>query len=196
MLKVAIFLDYANINAASTSNQWKVNYEALLQYLADEDEGRVLKIAYAYVPVDPRKEHAMDEVITTLWGSGYIVRSKVGAITGTTYKCDFDVEITLDIMRTSFTLSPDIVVIVSGDSDFIPVVAELREKGIRVEVASFSRSMSRLLASRCSGSINLDVLAETPADDQRDDYTDTEYLYDDESVGEHTNSSDDISTII
>lgn len=67
---------------------------------------------------------------------------------------------TLDIVKTSFEIKPDIVVIVSGDSDFIPVVTELREKGIRVEVASFDQSMSQLLSNRCSGRILLDELIE------------------------------------
>lgn len=165
MLKVAVFLDYANINSASSSNLCKINYEALLKYLADYDEGRNLKVAYAYVPIDPRKEHAMNDEITLLWESGYIVRSKVGVIAGNTYKCNFDIEMTLDIMKTSFEISPDIIVIVSGDSDFVPVVTELREKGIRVEVASFNRSMSQLLSNRCSGSICLDELIEESNDD-------------------------------
>lgn len=165
MLRVAVFLDYANINSASLSSLCKTNYKALLEYLADYDEGRNLTVAYAYVPIDPRREHAMDEEITLLWNSGYIVRSKVGVIAENTYKCNFDVEMTLDIMKASFEIKPDIVVIVSGDSDFVPVVIELREKGIRVEVASFSQSMSRLLSDRCSGSICLDELIEEGNDD-------------------------------
>ena len=160
MHSVSVFLDYANINAASTSGSCKVNYGELLRYLADDSEGRAIKVAYAYVPIDPRREHAMDETISDLWGSGYIVRSKVGTLAGNSYKCDFDVEMTLDMVRTAFDIEPDIVVIASGDSDFIPVVELLRNKGIRVEVASFARSMSRLLDNRCSGSIYLDALIE------------------------------------
>lgn len=165
MLKVAVFLDYANINSASSSSLCEIDYRALLEYLADYDEGRNLKVAYAYVPIDPRREHAMSDEITSLWDSGYIVRSKVGVIAGNTYKCNFDIEMTLDIMKTSFEIKPDIVVIVSGDSDFVPVVTELRERGIRVEVASFNRSMSRLLSNRCSGSICLDELIEKSSED-------------------------------
>jgi len=160
MLNVSVFLDYANINAASTSGSCKVNYGELLRYLADDSEGRAIKVAYAYVPIDPRREHAMDETISDLWSSGYIVRSKVGTQVGNSYKCDFDVEMTLDMVRTAFDIGPDIAVIASGDSDFIPVVELLRNKGIRVEVASFARSMSRMLDNRCSGSIYLDTLIE------------------------------------
>lgn len=158
MQKVAVFLDYANVEAASRATGHDVDYGELLNYLADEDEDRLLITAYAYVPIDPRLEHANDRKIDVLWNNGYIVRSKIGTVAGTSYKCDFDIEMTLDIVRTSFDLKPDIVVIVSGDSDFVPVVLDLREKGIRVEVASFGYSMSNVLMRRCSGHISLDAL--------------------------------------
>lgn len=151
-----MFLDYANIEAGARSAGYDVDYGALLEYLSDDKEGRFLQAAYAYVPVDPRLEHAQDKVIEELWNCGYSVRSKVGTIAGESYKCDFDVEMTLDIVRTSFDIKPDVVVIASGDSDFIPVVRELRDKGIRVEAASFDNSMSGLLSRRCSGYISLD----------------------------------------
>ena len=102
----------------------------------------------------------MDYEIQQLWDQGFIVKSKVGTIAGNSYKCDFDVEITLDMVRASFDMRPDLVVLVSGDSDFMPVVLELRNKGIRVEVAAFGHSMSGLLRHRCSGYINLDELVD------------------------------------
>lgn len=157
-MKVAVFLDYANINAASQSLGCEIDYGALLEYLSDESERRYLNVAYAYVPIDPRQEHVMDAKIDSLWRNGYLVKSKVGSIAGDTYKCNFDVEIALDISRVVYETSPDIVVLVSGDSDFIPIVLELRGRGLRVEVAAFSASMSRDLERKCSGYINLDYL--------------------------------------
>lgn len=157
-MKVAVFLDYANINAAARQLNCNVDYEALLNYLADEAEERTLQAAYAYVPIDPRQEHAMDETISELWQAGYIVNSKVGTIAGESYKCDFDVEMALDISRIAYTNAPDIVVLVSGDGDFIPIVLDMRNRGIRVEVAAFDFAMSRQLTLKSSGFINLDVL--------------------------------------
>ena len=137
MEKTLVFLDYANLNAASRANGCQVDGAALLEYLADEAEGRFLKGAFAYVPIDPRQEHAQDRAIGELWDAGYVVRSKVGTMAGSTYKCDFDVEITLDLVKTAYDMEPDIVVLVSGDSDFAPAVLALLERGIRVEAASF-----------------------------------------------------------
>lgn len=85
------------------------------------------------------------------------------------------------------------MVIISGDSDFIPVVLNLREKGIRVEIASFDYSMSELLAHRCSGYISLDVVfgdsegrsdVEAVDDVEEEDYSDDEE--DDELTEEET----------
>ena len=155
-MKVAVFLDYANVNAAACSLNYDLNYGELLDYLADEDEQRSLKVAYAYVPIDPRQEHAMDAKIDELWSQGYIVKSKVGAIAGESYKCDYDVEISMDISRVAYEISPDVIVLVSGDKDFIPIVLEMRGKGVRVEVAAFDSNIARELALKSSGYINLD----------------------------------------
>jgi len=157
-MKVAVFLDYANIEASSRQLNCSVDYGALLDYLADEEEGRTLQAAYAYVPIDPRQEHARDGIINELWQNGYIVKSKVGSIAGDSYKCDFDVEMTLDISRMAYGNAPDTIVIVSGDNDFIPIVLDMRGRGIRVEVAAFGAAMSGQLALKSSGFINLDAI--------------------------------------
>lgn len=155
MEKVVVFLDYANINATGSQRKLPVDYSQLLNYLADPEEGRFLQEAFAYVPIDPRREHAMDERVRELWDAGYLVKSKVGTIAGQSYKCDFDVEMTLDMSRLAYEMKPDIVVLASGDGDFVPVVLELRSKGIRVEVAAYRESMSGQLMHRCSGFIDL-----------------------------------------
>lgn len=181
MEKVVVFLDYANINAATGQRNRRVDYGQLLGYLADPEEGRFLQEAFAYLPIDPRREHAMDQRVCELWDAGYLVKSKVGTIAGQSYKCDFDVEMTLDMTRAAFELKPDIVVLASGDGDFVPVALELRSKGIRVEVAAYSESMSSLLRHRCSGFIDLDYAfgdevsylqqyEAVPADDGSADY--------------------------
>ena len=157
MQKVVVFLDYANLNQSAKNLGIRIDQEHLLkEYLSLNSEGRFLQAAYAYIPLDPRKEHASDHVIDKLWASGYVVKSKKGVISGHTYKCNFDVEIAMDVMKSVYDIKPDIVTIISGDFDFVPLVLRLREMGIYVEVASFENSMSKQLASRASGYICLD----------------------------------------
>ncbi|WP_037355335.1 NYN domain-containing protein [Selenomonas sp. FC4001] len=159
--KLAVFMDFANVDASLRYLGQQLDPGELLHYLANEQEGRALKAAFAYVPIDPRREHAQDEIIDELWQTGYIVKSKVGTIAGESYKCNLDVEMAMDIARVAYEIKPDIVVLVSGDSDFLPIVLELREKGIRVEVASFNTALSTQLASHSSGCILLDELLTT-----------------------------------
>lgn len=153
MEKIVVFLDYANTNAALQSQGAEQDYAELLAYLS---EGRFLIEAQAYVPIDPRNPHGRDRQIEALWQSGWLAHTKVGAIAGESYKCDFDVEITLDLMRTAEIVNPDIIVLVSGDKDFVPVMLELRRRGIRVEVAAFpGGNAAREIILKASGFIDL-----------------------------------------
>ncbi|HZS79705.1 MAG TPA: NYN domain-containing protein [Ktedonobacteraceae bacterium] len=152
--KVVVFLDFANVNRASREKRLRLDYHHLLQYLG---EGRFLVDAYAYVPVNPRNEHRSDGIIEALWRSGYIVTTKLGTIAGGTYKCNFDVEIAMDVQRVVYQVKPDILVLASGDSDFVPLIQEVRKAGVRVEVAAFEENAGPDIMLKCSGFINLGV---------------------------------------
>lgn len=153
MEKIIFFLDFANINRVASDKGIDLDYEDLLNYIS---EGRFLLDAHCYVPIDPRNEHRLDRKLEHLWRSRYIVTTKVGSVAGDTYKCNFDVEMTMDILRIAYQAKPDIIVIGSGDSDFVPLVQEIRKSGIRVEVASFENAAARDMILKCSGFISLD----------------------------------------
>src|SRR3989442_10340221 len=155
--KVVFFLDYANINRAAREKRYRLDYHHLLQYIA---EGRFLIDAHCYVPINPRNEHRLDREIEELWRSGYIVTTKLGTIAGGTYKCNFDVEITMDILKVVYQVKPDIVVLASGDSDFVSLIQEVRKSGVRVEVAAFEETAGTDILPKCSGFINLAVYYE------------------------------------
>jgi uncharacterized LabA/DUF88 family protein len=154
MEKVFIFNDFANSDSALKRAGMHDNYYAdLLEYLA---EGRQLVEAHAFVPVDPYHPSAMDRSIHELWNSGYLVHDKLGAPAGESYKCDFDVEIALEMRDVAEIARPDIVVLISGDKDLVPIVLNLRRRGIRVEVAAFPGiNAAREIMTKSSGFINL-----------------------------------------
>lgn len=154
MEKVVFFLDYANINRGAREKRFRMDYQDLLEYVGEE---RFLVDAHCYVPINPRNEHRLDGVIEDLWRSGYIVTTKVGTIAGGTYKCNFDVEITMDMLKVVYQVKPDIIVLASGDSDFISLIQEVRKSGIRVEVAAFEETAGADIMSKCSGFIDLAV---------------------------------------
>jgi uncharacterized LabA/DUF88 family protein len=155
--KVVFFLDYANINRAAREKRYQLDYHNLLHYVGEE---RFLIDAHCYVPINPRNEHRSDGVIEELWRSGYIVNSKVGTIAGGTYKCNFDVEITMDVLKAVYQVKPDIIVLASGDSDFVSLIQEVRKSGVRVEVAAFVEAAGTDMMSKCSGFIDLAVYYE------------------------------------
>src|SRR5712691_8841876 len=152
--KVVFFLDYANINRAAREKRYRLDYQDLLQYVG---ENRFLIDAYCYVPINPRNEHRLDGEIEELWRCGYIVNTKGGTIVCGTYKCNFDVEITTDMLKVMYQVKPDIIVLASGDSDFVSLIQEVRKSGVRVEVAAFEETAGTNILLKCSGFIDLAV---------------------------------------
>jgi uncharacterized LabA/DUF88 family protein len=155
--KVVFFLDYANINRAARENRYRMDYADLLHYVGEQ---RFLVEAYCYVPINPRNEHRLDGEIEELWRSGYIVNTKLGTIAGGTYKCNFDVEIAMDVLKVVYQVKPDILVLATGDSDFIPLIQEVRRAGVRAEVATFVETAGTGILLKASGFINLAVYYE------------------------------------
>ena len=156
--KVIFFLDYANIDRTAREKGCQLDYADLLQYVS---EARALIDAHCYVPINPRNEHRRDREIEGLWRSGYIVTSKKGSIAGGTYKCNFDVEITMDILKVVYQVKPDIIVLATGDSDFVSLIQEVRKSGVRVEVAAFEETAGEEILRKCSGFIDLAVYFES-----------------------------------
>ncbi|KOR30486.1 hypothetical protein TI05_13910 [Achromatium sp. WMS3] len=104
--RVVTFLDYANINSSFEQLGIQPDYFDLLNYF---NEGRFAVEAHCFVPIDPRNPHIRDRDIENLWQAGYLVHQKIGTPIENTYKCNLDVEITLELMRTAELVQPDIV---------------------------------------------------------------------------------------
>ncbi|WP_200388270.1 LabA-like NYN domain-containing protein [Thiocapsa imhoffii] len=154
MERIVVFNDHANIAAAFQQLGYPLDQGDLLEYLA---EGRFLVEAHTFVPIDPRDPSGRDALVEDLWNIGYLVHSKIGTIAGDSYRCDFDVELTLEMMRTAEIVKPDIIVLLSGDKDFVPAILELRRRGIRVEIAGFpGHNAAREVMLKGSGFIDLD----------------------------------------
>ena len=151
---VVFFLDFANINRAAREKRYRLDYRDLLAYVG---EGRFLVDARCYVPINPRNEHRLDGTLEELWRAGYIVMTKIGTIAGGTYKCNFDVEIAMDVLKVVYQVKPDIIVLASGDADFVPLIQEVRKSGVRVEIAAFEESAGADVLLKSSGFIDMAV---------------------------------------
>lgn len=68
-------------------------------------------------------------------------------------KADWDVGLTMDIVRMIDML--DVIVLVSGDGDFVPLVEYAKERGRIVQVMAFRETTSSKLLEVVDGYINL-----------------------------------------
>src|ERR1043166_8924677 len=135
--RVGVFVDVANMYySAKAMYQKKVNFK---EVLSEALGGRTLIRAIAYVvQADIPEEGSFFEALEHI---GFEVKAKdLQIFYGGHKKGDWDVGIAMDTIRLASKL--DVVVVVSGDGDFIPLVEYLKFMGQKVEVAAFGRSAS------------------------------------------------------
>ena len=67
----------------------------------------------------------------------------------------------IDALELSVLMQPDVVILVTGDTDFAYLVTKLRRRGIRVEVASVAQNLGNILRSAANEVIDLAALFRT-----------------------------------
>ncbi|MDD5341778.1 MAG: NYN domain-containing protein [Patescibacteria group bacterium] len=138
--RVGVFVDIQNMYySAKNIYNSKVNFGEILKTAI---AGRKLIRAIAYVI----RAEAPDEqsFFGALSKQGFEVRMKdLQVFLGGQKKGDWDVGVAIDAIRLSSKL--DVVVLVSGDGDFIPMVEYLKNTGQQVEVIAFQKSCSSKL---------------------------------------------------
>ena len=134
---VAVFVDVANIFYAAKAAGADIDYVLLLKAAT---AGRDLVRAYAYTGLDPENENQRN-FHSFLARNGYKVVSKdIRKYGDGRVKANLDIELVVDLMKTSRNL--DVAVVVSGDGDFAPAIRAVQETGVRVEVISFRGNTS------------------------------------------------------
>jgi uncharacterized LabA/DUF88 family protein len=137
---VGVFVDVSNLFYSAKSAGVEVNYCRLLEHAV---AGRDLIRACAYTGVDPDNPNQR-RFIDFLRANGYkVVCKDIHKYEGGRIKANLDIEMAVDIMLLSENL--DVVVIVSGDGDFVRLVSAVQLKGVRCEVISFGISTSNEL---------------------------------------------------
>lgn len=150
--RVGVFIDTQNLyHSAKNLYRARVNFAAILK---DVVSTRQLVRAQAYVVnTESGDEKAFLEALGKI---GIEVRSKdLQIFTGGAKKADWDVGLAVDAIRLAPKL--DVVVIVSGDGDFIPLVEHLQSLGCQVEVVSFGKSTSGKLKEATDDFFDLDL---------------------------------------
>jgi uncharacterized LabA/DUF88 family protein len=149
--RVGVFIDTQNLyHSARNLYKARVNFGAVLK---EAVAGRKLLRAVAYViTTEAGDEKNFFEALTKL---GIETKTKDLQVFHTgTKKGDWDVGLTVDVMKMAPRL--DAVILVSGDGDFIPLIEYLQNHtGTQVEVVSFGKSTSARLRETADDFVDL-----------------------------------------
>lgn len=147
--KIGLFIDNANWFYPQRELEWDVDFKKLVKFLKSYYEIGLLKL-YAGTPLILEQREKFKRFINAVERIGFQIETKPlkkiwidrekGAFI---YKCNFDVEIALDVARNIENL--DLVMIGSGDSDFLAIrnfalenkkgfIALCFEKGVAWEI--------------------------------------------------------------
>ena len=142
-LRLGVFVDTANLTDRDPEDPIRVDFAKLLIHSTAD---RRLVHARAYCPIyadhGGRLEHQRS--VIPVWGKGYdIVTKPIKVFADGTRKADLDLVLVIDVIRRLPTM--DVVALMSGDGDYVPMVDYLRERGLRVEVYSFADAISEEL---------------------------------------------------
>ncbi len=150
-LRVGVFIDAANLaGAARRLHQRGVDFRRLLPVLA---ASRRLVEARLYA-ID-KGDAGFAAFAQTLREAGYkIMSKKPRQFDDGTVKADWDVGMVVEILSLQDKL--EVVVLGSGDGDFVPLVSALKQAGVRVEVAVFRARAASELLRVADGVVDLD----------------------------------------
>ncbi len=148
--RVGVFIDVQNLyySAKNLYNQ-KVNFGNIVKHGVG-DRKLIRSIAYVV------RTESGDELpfFEALYNLGLETRERdLLVYHGGNKKADWDVGIAIDAIRMADML--DVIILVSGDGDFIPLVEYLQNKGKQVEVMSFRETTSTRLVDNVDLFTNL-----------------------------------------
>ena len=149
--RVAIFIDVQNLyHSAKNLYQARVNFREILKTAVS---ARKLIRAFAYVVRTKTGEEK--PFFDALINLGIETRVKdLQEYYGGLKKADWDVGIAVDAIKTADSV--DVIVLVSGDGDYVPLVEYLKNHGKRVEAMAFGKSTSSRLREAVDEFVDLE----------------------------------------
>jgi uncharacterized LabA/DUF88 family protein len=148
--RVGVFIDTQNLYHSAKSNyRSNVNYEELISQAV---RGRKLIRAFAYVIKS--EEGTEEKFFESIQEMGIEIRVKDLQVFHTgAKKGDWDVGIAVDMIRLTEKL--DVVVLCSGDGDFIEVIRYCKSRGVRAEVMAFDKTTNATLQQEADHFVDL-----------------------------------------
>ncbi len=149
--RVGVLVDIQNMYySARVLYSKKVNFKNVL-LSAQSDRKLIRALAYGIKTVEATE----DKFFEALGKSGYEVKTKdLQIFHDGSKKGDWDVGIAIDAIKMAPKL--DVIVIVSGDGDYVSLVEYLQNTyGCRIEVVAFAESASAKLIEQADDFTNL-----------------------------------------
>lgn len=155
-LRVAVYVDVANVWNAALNRKVHLDMRDIMD--AAKRFGRVV-IARAYIcyAVGGR----VNPEILNLLSSGFEIITRYVSNTSYSLKKDVDTNLVSDLIEDLFTIAPDIIVVVSDDSDFVPAILKAKKRGVECIslVNSFEKAHNLVGASNSSYELSFDKSA-------------------------------------
>ena len=150
--RVGVFIDAQNLyHSAKNLHHGRVNFENVL---ADALADRQLVRAIAYVITTESGEEK--NFFDALAKIGIETKTKdLQIFSSGSKKADWDVGLAIDAVKLADKL--DVVVLASGDGDFVPLVEYLKMSGCQVEVITFGKSASGKLKEAADDFVDMDT---------------------------------------
>ncbi len=159
MKKVAVFIDVQNIQQVFEKQGAEIRYDKLKEYLTrkyKEVNAEVIKLT-ALIPIRDMDENRL-KLVDAISLSGYRVISKMAKDRPDgTIKANMDVEMALEIVSMADYV--DELVIITGDSDFEPLIHFLSRKGKKILIIGPGRGPTAIEIIRAADEFeNLDEI--------------------------------------
>ncbi len=153
--KTAIFVDAPNVCYAAANARVNLDFGRMLKYLS-RDRHLVHALSYSPIIDDVREgiRYETQRFVAPFLRTGYkLITKPLKRFSDGSAKGNFDLELALDILTMAERL--DVVVLVSGDSDFECVIEHIQQRGVRVEVVAFASNVSTELVNIADSFIDI-----------------------------------------
>src|SRR5664280_967881 len=135
--KIALFIDGANLYAATKALGFDIDYKRLLKEF--QSRGSLVRAYYYTAIIEDQEFSSIRPLIDWLDYNGYTVVTKatkefIDASGRRKVKGNMDIELAVDAMELAEHI--DEMVLFSGDGDFRSLVEAIQRRGVRVTVVS------------------------------------------------------------
>lgn len=145
--RIALFIDGSNLFAAAKALGFNIDYKRLLTEFMRR--GKMVRAYYYTAVVEDDEFSPLRPLTDWLSYNGFTLVSKpakkyTDSLGQTKIKGNMDIELVVDAMEMAEQV--DHIILFSGDGDYVPMLASIQRKGVRVSVVSTTRSQPPMVS--------------------------------------------------